>query len=113
MSIYQVKTISFSVYGDSSSTQWSVDLSDYVPTGFSILSVYSISEVNVPYWGNYLELTNLTYTLNNSILTVTLPVAPSTWTPTYINPGYVPNPSTPPTETVTPPSVSFNVTVSY
>lgn len=113
MTISQIKTISFAVYGDGTTTNYVVDLAEYFPCGFSVLYVYVSSQVNVPYWGNYPQSTELTYTMSGTIMSVTLPSAPLAWVPPSVPDNLPPNPNSPPAVISTPPAVTFTVTASY
>jgi hypothetical protein len=104
MSIYQIKTITFSLYGDGVSTQYQVDLAAYLPgvNNFSLIAAYTLSQQTVTQGNNttvYEVATNLTATLVGTILNVNLSSAPPAWLEPYAGPKAVP--------------FSFSVTVSF
>jgi hypothetical protein len=105
MSIQRVATQTISVYGDGSTTTYTIDLNSYFPYEFSVLYVYTISYVNVPYKGSFPVANVLTYNISGSILTVTLPNPPPTWV--------LPNVDSNNNITSTPQAESFMVTVAY
>lgn len=113
MAIQRVSTVTFNVYGDGTTTEYVVDLASSFPIGFSVLYVYTTTQVNIAYHGNYPQTNNLVYTLVGSILTVTLPSAPATWVPPSIPDGLVGEPGVDPAVVSTPPALTFSVTAAY